>query len=91
MNIAPDKKKHFYVGIIMGLVLQLFFWWLLPGKTELDTILAFIASMGISYGFELVSLITGKGVYEVMDAVAGTLGAMPGMLIVLAAQLLAAR
>lgn len=29
-NIAPDKWKHFWVGIAMGIVLQAMGLWLLP-------------------------------------------------------------
>jgi hypothetical protein len=36
-------------------------------------------SIAIAYGFELFSLFTGKGHYELMDAVAGVLGALIGM------------
>ncbi|MCK7559817.1 hypothetical protein MKQ70_34710 [Chitinophaga sedimenti] len=78
MKIAPDKWRHFYVGIAMGAVLQMGAGWLLPGAL-LATIAAFVASFVISYGFELYSLYTGHGHYEFMDAVASMIGAVCGM------------
>ena len=83
-KIAPDKWKHFFVGILMGAVLQGACWHFLPRHSVLATLLAFILSWVIAYGFELFSLITGWGVYEVMDAIAGVLGAIIGIAGVLA-------
>ena len=83
MKIAQDKWKHFFVGIIMGAVLQGFFSFLLDDHRSLSTLLALIFSIAISYGFELFSKFTGKGYYEVMDAVAAVIGAVLGMGIVL--------
>ena len=83
MKIAPDKWKHFYVGIGMGAFLQYVWHFLAPDHIVLQTVMALIFSIGISYGFEVVSLVTGKGHYEVMDAVAGTIGALLGMTVVL--------
>ncbi|HTL09149.1 MAG TPA: hypothetical protein VL307_12850 [Chitinophagaceae bacterium] len=79
MKIAADKWKHFYVGIAMGVVLQGAASWLLPGRLYLATTLAFVVVVGISYGFELFSKFTGKGHYEVMDAVAAIIGGVIGM------------
>ena len=79
MKIARDKWKHFFVGIVMGAILQAFATWLLTDHHTLATILAFIVVIAISYGFELVSLITGKGHYDFMDAVASTIGGVIGM------------
>jgi hypothetical protein len=79
MKIAPDKIKHFVVGILMGLFLQAAGWWLLPAYIITATLIAFIIIVVISYGFELYSKITGHGHYEVMDAVASILGGMLGM------------
>lgn len=88
MKIAPDKRKHFFVGIVMGAVLQAFFSFLLNTHHVLSIILAFIFSIAIAYGFELFSKFTGKGYYEVMDAVAGVLGAAIGIGSVLLIQVL---
>ncbi|MFL5773839.1 MAG: hypothetical protein ACJ75F_11815 [Flavisolibacter sp.] len=80
-KIAPDKWKHFYVGIAMGIVFQAFFWWLLKDHHVLASVIALIMIVFISYGFELFSKFTGKGHYELMDAVAATIGGVIGMAI----------
>ena len=80
-NIAPDKWKHFYVGILMGLVLQAVGLWLLPGHVVLATGIVLFIVIAISYGFELFSKFTGLGVYDVMDAVASAIGGVLGMII----------
>jgi glycopeptide antibiotics resistance protein len=81
-KIAPDKWKHFFVGIGMGITLQVFFLYVTHLSLMSALIWSLVLSIVISYGFELFSLITGKGHYEVMDAVAGVLGAMVGMTVV---------
>jgi VanZ family protein len=86
-KIEPDKWKHFYVGIAMGAVLQAFFWFLLPGHAGLDTLLAFVISLFICYGFELFSRFTGLGHYDLGDVVAGMIGAVMGIGLVLIFQL----
>jgi len=78
-KVAPDKWKHFYVGIAMGIVFQAFLWWLLKDHHVLASVLALIMIVFISYGFELFSKFTGKGHYELMDAVAATVGGVIGM------------
>lgn len=79
MKIAPDKWKHFYAGIVMGAVLQAFFSFLSDARFGLSALLAFIFSVVIGYGFELFSKFTGKGHYELMDAVAAVVGAVLGI------------
>jgi VanZ family protein len=88
MKIAPDKKKHFFVGIAMGAVLQLFFSFLLKDHRVLCVLSAIVFSFVVGYGFELYSKFTGRGHYEVMDAIAALAGAIPGIGIVLLFQLL---
>lgn len=88
MKIAPDKWKHFFVGIAMGLALQGLLWWLLPLHVVIATVVAFAIVVAISYGFELYSKITGHGHYEVMDAVAAVIGGVLGMAVVLICQCL---
>ncbi|MFT3934903.1 MAG: hypothetical protein QM726_14860 [Chitinophagaceae bacterium] len=83
LNIAPDKWKHFFVGIAMGAFFQGIAFWLLPGHFLLGASLALGAAVCISYGWELLSLITGKGHYEIMDAVASVIGSLAGMGIVI--------
>jgi VanZ family protein len=87
MKIAPDKWKHFFVGIAMGAVLQGFFSFLLDAHIGLATLLSLIFSIAIAYGFELFSKFTGKGHYDVMDAVAGVIGAVLGITSILLMQL----
>lgn len=78
-RIAPDKWKHFFVGILMGGVLQAISAYILPNHMLLAAIIAFVLVVLISYGFEVLSLITGKGHYEVMDAIAAIIGGIIGM------------
>ena len=79
MKIAPDKWKHFFVGIVMGAVLQSFFLFLLDAHFTLSIVFATVFSIVIAYGFELISKFTGQGHYDVMDAVAGVTGAIAGI------------
>jgi hypothetical protein len=83
-RIAPDKWRHFFVGIIMGVLLQAFLSWLLRDHFILAIAGTFIIVAAVSYGFELYSKITGRGTYEVMDAVAAVIGGILGMAAVLA-------
>ena len=78
-RIAPDKWKHFIVGIAMGAFLQCFFLFALDYSLLLSTLLSMLLAIAISYGFELYSLFTGRGHYELMDAVASVLGGMVGI------------
>ncbi len=75
----PDKWKHFYVGIPLGLVLQVSVNYLFSYSIPLSVFLSFIALAAISYGFELLSLLTGKGHYDIVDAVAGIAGGCIGI------------
>ncbi len=87
MKVARDKWRHFFVGIAMGIVLQTLMWFLLPKRFILETVIAFILVVVISYGFELYSKFTGKGHYDFNDAVAGAIGGVLGMVIILIAEL----
>ena len=78
-RIAPDKWKHFFVGILMGIFLECFFVLLFGLSVTYGTISAIGISIAISYGFELFSLFTGRGHYEFLDAVASVLGALVGI------------
>jgi glycopeptide antibiotics resistance protein len=79
-KIAPDKWKHFYAGILMGVVVQIIARWLFsPVLSVTITLLIIII---VSYGFELFSKITGIGRYDFMDAVASVIGGVAGMGIV---------
>ena len=87
MKIARDKWKHFFVGIAMGVVLQAFLGFLFPEQLILETIVVFLLVIIISYGFELFSKFTGKGHYDIYDAVAGIIGGVLGMIIILIIEL----
>ena len=78
-KIAPDKWRHFWVGIAMGALVQGMGWWLWPTGIILSSIVALAMVITISYGFELFSKITGKGRYDFMDAVASVIGGVIGM------------
>jgi hypothetical protein len=82
-RIAPDKWKHFFVGILMGIFLECFFLFIWGSSLTLGTTLAAVISIVISYGFELYSLFTGRGHYEFMDAVASIIGAAVGIAAIL--------
>jgi glycopeptide antibiotics resistance protein len=83
IKIAPDKWKHFFVGILMGATLQICMWYLMPNHYLTGTLTSFILVVAISYGFELLSLLTKKGHYDILDAVAGIIGGVIGMGIIL--------
>ncbi|HEX2606085.1 MAG TPA: hypothetical protein VHK91_01855 [Flavisolibacter sp.] len=79
MKIARDKWKHFYVGIAMGVVLQLAGQLMFPHHPYKVAAAVFGLVCAISYGFELFSLYTGRGHYEFLDAVAAVIGGVLGM------------
>ena len=83
IKIAPDKKKHFWVGMLMGAILQIFTLYLFPQHYIISIIITFVLIVALTYGFELFSLITKRGHYEILDAVAGTIGGSIGMVIIL--------
>ena len=82
-KVAPDKWRHFFVGIFMGIVLQGFASFLLKDHLILATVIAFILVIVISYGFELFSKTTGFGIYDFIDAVASAIGGVLGMALTL--------
>jgi glycopeptide antibiotics resistance protein len=84
---APDKWKHFFVGIAMGVVLQGFASFLLKDHLVIATAIAFVFVIAISYGFEIFSKTTGLGVYDIIDAVASAVGGVLGMAVALIAEL----
>jgi hypothetical protein len=86
-RVAPDKWKHFFVGIGMGAVLQGFTSFLLSDHLAVATVIAFVLVIIISYGFELFSKTTGLGIYDIMDAVASAVGGILGMSLALIAGL----
>ena len=82
-KIAADKWRHFYVGIPMGIVLQMLARWLYHPPIIQAILVALLGVIAISYGFELFSKITGLGIYDFMDAIASVIGGVLGMGIVL--------
>ncbi|RYY66037.1 MAG: hypothetical protein EOO13_16385 [Chitinophagaceae bacterium] len=79
IKIAPDKWKHFYAGIVLGILSHAGALYLLHLPAVAAFFLALAAVVVIGYGFELFSLVTGLGHYDVMDAVATVIGGLPGM------------
>ena len=77
-----DKWKHFYVGIGIGMILQSVAVYLFNMQLVFSYLLTFTALLVICYGFELFSLMTGKGHYEIMDAIAGILGGSLGIALI---------
>jgi hypothetical protein len=81
LKVAPDKLKHFIVGIPLGLFLQIFAVLLLPGEIAWAYIICFIVLVAICYGFELLSIVSGKGHADNLDAIAGIVGGVIGILL----------
>ena len=79
IKIASDKRKHFWVGMLMGAIFRIFTLWLFPQNYWLGILITFILIVALCYGFELFSLITKIGHYEILDAVAGIIGGSIGM------------
>ena len=73
-NWEPDKWKHFWVGIPLGLFLISAPGYFIQIGFISSLLIALISLIAICYGFELVSLITGRGHYDMMDVVAGVAG-----------------
>lgn len=82
-RIEADKWKHFFAGIVMGIMLQATALYLLPGEMITGIVIVLVLVVVISYGFELFSKITGKGHHDVMDAVASIIGGVLGMILFL--------
>lgn len=83
IKIAPDKRKHFWVGMLMGAIFRIFTLYFFPQQCIFSIVITFILIVAVTYGFELFSLITKRGHYEIMDAIAGTIGGTIGMTVIL--------
>ncbi|MET0244404.1 MAG: hypothetical protein ABW174_13085 [Flavitalea sp.] len=83
MKIAPDKKRHFFAAIPMGIVFQMLANWLYAPPTYQAVLIALAGVIAVSYGFELFSKISGMGVYDIMDAVFSIIGGALGQAAVL--------
>jgi hypothetical protein len=79
-----DKWQHFYVGIGMGVFLQLVAMWLLPENLLRSTLITLVVIILISYGFELFSKFTRIGYYELLDAIFSIAGGIVGIGVTLA-------
>ena len=80
MKIIPqDKRRHFNVGIEIGLLSETLLLVLIPGHLWMASVITLLVIVVISYGFELFSLYTGHGHYELMDAIAAIAGGIIGM------------
>ena len=77
--MAPDKWKHFFVGIPLGALLQVACLVAFPKHIWPDTAVSFLILFAGCYAFELYSLITGKGHYELADVWAGVIGGAIGI------------
>ncbi len=80
-RIGHDKKKHFWVGIPLGLLLQFMSTYFLSFHPMLETGISLVMLVAICYGFEFLSLVTGKGHADHLDAIAGIIGGITGILV----------
>ncbi|MCW3091268.1 MAG: hypothetical protein JWP81_2337 [Ferruginibacter sp.] len=80
-KIEADKKKHFFVGIPLGIFLQFLSVCFFPLQPILSTVVSAGILIVICYGFELFSLVTGRGHADNIDAIAGILGGIIGITI----------
>jgi len=80
MNWQKDKWKHFWVGIPLGMAILYFTLHSLPGRVCVSVYVAFSVLVFVCAMFEIFSLVTDLGFYELMDAVAGILGGVVGMI-----------
>ena len=77
-KIAPDKWKHFYAGIVLGAIVYRLSILLWP-QPVIAVAVSIAIIIAICYGFELFSLISGRGHYELKDAIAGIIGGLAGL------------
>ena len=83
IKIEKDKWKHFYVGLLLGILFEglLFFLFNLSPVTSI--VITFVSVAVIAYGFELFSLYSGYGHYDKMDAIASVIGGAFGQALLL--------
>ena len=80
-KIEKDKKKHFFVGIPLGFAVHWACVYFFPLQAALSATISVSIIAAGCYGFELFSLITRRGHADNLDAIAGILGGIIGMLI----------
>jgi hypothetical protein len=78
-KITPDKWKYFYVCIALGAPVYGLAIILLRQQPVTAFLVSAAIIIAICYGFELFSLLTGKGHYEFKDALAGIVGGAIGV------------
>ena len=78
-KIQPDKWRHFFVGLAMGLLFESLLHFFFPSFAWLGSAIVLSLIVILSYGFELTSLVFKIGHYDVLDAVAGVIGGIAGM------------
>lgn len=79
MKLAPDKWRHIFAGFFIGLVLPLIGYYMFDLPMLSNYFLSLFGLMLISYGFEVFSFVSGKGHYDMVDAVVTVLGGLPGL------------
>lgn len=84
--LTLGKWKHFFVGILTGVLAQLCLWWILPEQIKLVSIISLTLVMVINYGFDVYSKIVRNGKYDVLNTAAGTIGGVVGMTLILLMQ-----
>ncbi len=67
------------MGIPLGIVLEFICVYFFPLHLLFATAASFIILLAGCYAFELFSLITGKGHYELLDVLAGVIGGVVGI------------
>lgn len=78
-RVKSDKWRHVIAGVPMGFLLQGLATWFIPTRPVLATAIVLLLVCAISYGFELFSKISGKGHYELADAIATVIGGVMGI------------
>lgn len=76
---GKDKWKHLLVCIPLGVTLQAGSMHVVPDRPLLAIFLAFSLMVFVAYMFEIFSLITDLGYYEMLDALASILGGILGI------------
>jgi hypothetical protein len=79
MKVGKDKWKHFFVGILLGMLLHLGLDYFFDLPVLRSLLVSLLLMITLCYGFEILSLVTGFGHYEWADAVSGMVGGAIGI------------
>lgn len=79
MKLEPDKWRHIIAGFFIGLILPVAGFYLFDLPVVSNYFLSLYALVVVSYGFEVFSFVTGKGHYDLVDAIVTVLGGLPGL------------